>query len=45
MAGPSFGIGIIELLILAVMGGGCMLGVGGLVAFLVLASKKSNDEK
>lgn len=40
-----FGIGIMELLILAVMGGGCVIGVGGLIAFVVLLAKKSNDEK
>lgn len=40
-----FGIGIMELLILAVMGGGCVIGVGGLIAFVVLSAKKSNDEK
>ncbi|QDU73477.1 hypothetical protein Pan97_04490 [Bremerella volcania] len=45
MSGPTFGIGIFELVILAAMGGGCLIGVGGLVAFVLLSAKKSNDEK
>ncbi|MBA2113100.1 hypothetical protein [Bremerella alba] len=38
-------VGVIELLILAMMGAGCLVGVGILVAFILFVVKKSSGDK
>ncbi len=45
MQGPTAGIGIMELLVLAVLGGGCLLGVGVLITVILLVIKKSTKDK
>ncbi|MEW4565045.1 hypothetical protein AB1K70_21150 [Bremerella sp. JC770] len=45
MQGPMLGIGMMELLILAILGGGCLVGVGILVTVILLLVKKSTEDK
>ena len=45
MQGPADGIGPMELLVLAVLGGGCLLGVGVLITVILLVIKKSTKDK
>lgn len=44
-APPELGIGLVELIVLAVIGGGCLIGFGGLIAAILLVIKQSSKEK
>lgn len=45
MQGPMPGVGMMELLILAMLGGGSLVGVGILVAIILVVVKKSTGDK
>ncbi|WP_261341381.1 MULTISPECIES: hypothetical protein [Pirellulaceae] len=39
------GIGMMELLVLAILGGGCLVGVGVLITVILLVVKNATKEK
>lgn len=39
------GIGMMELLVLAILGGGCLVGIGVLITIILLVVKNATKEK